>query len=336
MKKLVPIRLPHGHCHPGCPWCVPEQPNSPRVFPDASAIADRLASKGGLDTEISLVGVDFGALSRVEGTALFDGARAAIRNEWAGGVRLCVSPPYAMRAPRRLWRLSGVKTVEVLAYSTSDSVLRRHGIKWQASRARSAFERMVGGGFRTGAHLLVGAAGSSLKDELAFLEVLAAAGGNFVRLLPYLLLEGREAPQTWEPMSLEQCVPRCAELCDRADELGLEIARVGLQPHVDLLDAPAVISGPDHPSLRTLVEGARWRGRMQVILRRDARIGGHLTLRFHPSDEGFVRGYHGRNIPFLRRRYRLASIELEPNPDLPRGSLESAWQLPGDPQRKAG
>jgi len=215
----------------------------------------------------------------------------------------------------RFWRVSGVSSVEVLGWSIEQAALRRMGIPWNGERVLDALRALDGAGIVPGVHIIVDEIDLPPQD---FAQSLRAAGAQFVRLFPRLVLEGQEHRST---LSLNDAIEVSAKLCDALDEVGVKVARIGMQPMIDLVETPRVAGGPHHPALRSLVESQRWKRRVRAELARLGCVGGSWQVFINPADETSLRGHHNQTIPELRKRFRLRNLDVRTDPLLPRAAL---------------
>jgi histone acetyltransferase (RNA polymerase elongator complex component) len=161
---------------------------------------------------------------------------------------------------------------------------------------------------------------------------------DFVRVYPVLVLAGSwleemmEAGQ-YRPLTLDEAVAACKSLLAMCHDAGVPVARMGLQPAVDLPNGGRVVAGPYHPSLRSLVDAAFMYDRANDLLTRGFRFAREVVLWVSPKDEASLIGHEGANLRRLKERFRLREVRICTDPDLPRRTVR--LEIPGTPGQLA-
>jgi histone acetyltransferase (RNA polymerase elongator complex component) len=125
----------------------------------------------------------------------------------------------------------------------------------------------------------------------------------------------------WRPLDVPEAIEVAHRMMDICDSLGVDVARVGLQPGQDIpVRAPA---GPVHPNLRGEVEARRFAARMTQALA-GVEGGSHVVVHVHPKDLHLAKGTSNINAKAMRSRYALSAMEIETNGSVARGTVRLA------------
>lgn len=242
-------------------------------------------------------------------------------------VRVSCSPADLSRAEAARLVAGGVRRVELEVATFSPAILRELRRGYTGAQVDAMRRGLAELGVEVGLVLIPGLPGASHASAME--DAARAIGGGdlpraaFVRLYPALALEGSElAVQVqrgrWHPMRLGEALTTLVALVDHLEAGGVPVARVGLQPGVDL--PVRAVAGPVHPNLRGLVEGRRLRRRMAEALQ-GVPAGESATLRVHPADLGDALGRSRENLRAVRVALGLRALELRPDPAMSRGRV---------------
>jgi hypothetical protein len=131
-------------------------------------------------------------------------------------------------------------------------------------------------------------------------------------------------------MSVDEAVATSKHVVKRLRDGDIEVIRVGLQPAVDLQEAPDVIAGPYDPAMRQRVESELLRGAAADALRRAFSVGvEEFTFLVHPREEAFLRGHENEVLRRLRDQFRLRSLRVVASPRASRGRPIAVRGSPG-------
>lgn len=236
--------------------------------------------------------------------------------------------PDALSRAQAKWLIDqGCTRIEVDVLTLDNAALRAVGRKYGSGLVLQMVEELLGWGVEVSVVLAPGLPGmsydASLRDAQSFSGRVPLA-----RLHPVLVLEQsglREfhAEGRYQALSVGDAVTVCRAMMDVLEAGGTEIIRVGQQPSHDGLGR--AIAGPRHTSLRELVEARRALDAIQEQLRSLQEVE-QAVIRCNPADVGRARGPMNQHIRTLRAENRLASVDVEPDPGIPRGHylVESA------------
>lgn len=246
-------------------------------------------------------------------------------------VRVACSPADLSRDDLARLQAGGVTTLELEVLTFDRDGLRGCSRGYRSGRARAILEGLGAAGVRRGAVLSAGLPGTSHATALRDARLLAGEGGDqplaeFVRLLPALAYAGSQlanwaAQDRWVPMTLGEAVTTTLEQVQILESAGVEIARVGAQPGQDV--PVEVVAGPQHPNLRALVEGRRFRRLMADALAPVPRTV-PAEVRVHPKDLSWAKGTANENVRALRSALGLPGLVVHPDAQVARGTVQVA------------
>lgn len=241
--------------------------------------------------------------------------------------RVTLDPSHATKALlSELWS-RGVRTIEVDVTSFDDEALAASGLAWRSPEAAESVARVKAAGFETGVVVRPGLPGGTMAETLRTGRRAAELAPAFVRIYPVLVLAGSRLEAAFEsrryrPLSIEEAIGVCRELVKVFEAASIPVSRLGLQPQVDVDGAPEVVTGPWHPSLRTLVEGSIWYERALALVRVVFRFQRDMTLVVAPCDETRLRGPQGLNVRRLKEKFRLRTLAVRVDDSRLPGTLE--------------
>lgn len=231
-------------------------------MPSLDEVTDTIDSclstwKGAGRKEVAFYGGSFTALGRDTQVKYL---RAAYRYVKAGlieGVRISTRPDAISEDTLSALKAYKVDTVELGAQSMSDEILRlcaRGHTSLDTIRAVSLLKK---NGFKVGLQFMPGLPGDTAASAVETAERIIGLKPDFARVYPTVVLKGTPLHKMYLegkylPWSLEEMVRVCRIISRLFKESGIPIIRMGLQDTPEL--AGSIISGPYHPSFRSLVE----------------------------------------------------------------------------------
>jgi histone acetyltransferase (RNA polymerase elongator complex component) len=327
---VLPFFLPNLGCPGRCVFCD-------QGLSGASALADPAQAEGFFRSAISALapaqkeggvelaffGGSFTGLPLATQQELLAQAGRLLDEGLAQSLRVSTHPGLLDPAALDLLVRGRVTTVELGIQSTDDAVLARCGRGHSRAQALEACGRVRLAGLNLGVQLMPGLPGADAASDLQSARDLAALAPQEFRLYPCLVLkgtplEGLWAAGTYQPLSVEEAVTRCAAALEVLLACGAHPLRLGL------LDQPAlalsVVAGPAHPALGELVWSHYLAARLAYFLT------GHAleirTLRLQRALASLFLGHRRRGLELLGRLSgRTLDLELAdfaaPAPDAP-------------------
>lgn len=263
---MKPVTVPFFISHQGCPhtclFCDQRTiSGSSGNLPTAGEIRARVdlwrSTAGGRPLEVAFFGGTFTALPEETQSELLAPLQPLLESGALASVRISTRPDN-IDAGRVAWLSDrGVRAIELGVQTTDDSVLSASGRGHSAADSLAAIRCIKNKGLHAGAQLMPGLPGDTPASSLASLEQVIAAGADFLRIYPTVVLKGTGLARLYEgggftPLSLHRGVSLCALLLQRAMQAGIPVIRIGLQADHGL-DDKSILAGCWHPALGQLV-----------------------------------------------------------------------------------
>ena len=243
---------------------------------------------------------------------LLGAAYEYIRNKEIDGIRISTRPDYIDKPTLKRLKKYKVKTIELGVQSTNDYILRKckRGHTFEDVKKASKLIRRYR--FTLGHQMMVGLPESSELDDLNTAKDLIKLKPKLVRIYPVLVIRGTELEAEYndgeyEPLTVEQAVERCKELCYLFGKKNIKIIRIGLQ-NTDTISAPGtdgseVVAGPYHDSFRQLVESAIYYDTIVDKIKSFNTTAKEIEIGVNPQIVDRVVGYKKENIEKLKDLY---------------------------------
>ena len=263
---MKPVTVPFFISHQGCPhtcvFCDQRTISGANGdLPTAIQISDRIAlwrsTAGDRPLEVAFFGGTFTALPEETQAGLLAPLQPLLKDGTVDSIRISTRPD-CIDDERVLWLADrGVRTIELGVQSMSDAVLAASGRGHTAAASVHAIHCVKKQGLTVGAQLMPGLPGDTPAAALSSLEQVIAAGADFLRIYPTVVLRGTELARRYAvggftPLSLDRGVSLCKLMLQRAMQAGVPVIRIGLQAD-QTLNVESVLAGCWHPALGQLV-----------------------------------------------------------------------------------
>lgn len=308
-RVTVPFFISHQGCPHTCIFCDQRAiSGASGILPGSAEIAEKVQawrrSAPGRPLEAAFFGGTFTALPADTQEQLLAPLQPLLESGELTSVRISTRPDSI--DPETVKRLAkqGVGTIEIGVQSMDDAILQAAGRGHDAASSESAIRCVKAHGLSAGAQLLPGLPGDTLRASLYSLERVIAAGADFVRLYPVVVLRGTELARQYEsgryrPLDLLQGVTLCKLLLLTAMKAGVDVIRIGLQAE-EGLDANTVLAGCRHPALGQMVRSELYFDLLhQLVTALPGNDG--ISIRCHPSRLSDVAGHSKMNLGRLRK-----------------------------------
>lgn len=308
---MKPVTVPFFISHQGCPHtCIfCDQRTISGADGALPAAADIRAKVGlwrstacGRPLEVAFFGGSFSALPETVQSALLDPLQELLNDGIVDSVRISTRPDYVDDARVEWLSARGVHTIELGVQSLDDTVLSASGRGHSVADSLSAIRCVKMRGLRAGVQLMPGLPGETTLSAVTSLDRAIAAGADFIRIYPTIVLQGTGLAQQYlagefVPLSLENGISLCALLLQRALRAGTDVIRIGLQADAGL-NSENVLAGCWHPALGQLV-----RSRLYAdLIERVVPYGATVMVHCHPTRLSDVVGMKQSNLLQQRRR----------------------------------
>ena len=321
MKKryIIPIFVPHLGCPNNCTFCNQKTISgqtkevTPKDVKETVEYYLNSFKEKNVYTEIAFFGGSFTGIEIEKQEALLQAAYEFIKLKRVNSIRVSTRPDYIDKPRLKLLKKYGVKTIELGVQSTNDYILKRAKRNHTFEDVKKASKLIRWYGFTLGHQMMVGLPDSTLIDELRTAKDLAKLKPKIMRIYPVLVLKGTELEKdyldgTYFPLSVEQAVERCKELCYFFEKKKINVIRVGLQSTDTISDLSKnenseVVAGPYHETFRQLVESTMNYDKIVNKIRSFNTKVKEVEIRISPDDVNNVVGYKRENILKLKDYY---------------------------------
>lgn len=307
-RVTVPFFISHQGCPHTCVFCDQRTiSGSAGMLPDSDEITAKILawkrSAGRRTLEVAFFGGTFTALPLTDQNSLLAPVQPFLARGEVDGVRLSTRPDSLDDTTVRRLAAQGVTTIEVGVQSMDDGVLAASGRGHCAAASAAALACIKSGGLSAGAQLVPGLPGDSLEISLKSLRRAIAAGADFVRLYPAVVLRGTELARRYlagdyQPLDLDAGVAICKRLLHAALQAGVPVVRIGLQADPGL-NPESVLAGCWHPALGQLVRSELFFDLLVQLADPYPGRSQQVTLSCHPSRVADLVGHKRKNMTRL-------------------------------------
>lgn len=307
---IIPFFIPHAGCPHTCLFCDQqlisgEQALLPTPEQVRATAQEWLARSPGRPAEVAFYGGSFTLLPQQTQEQLLDAVQPLLAEGAVQGIRLSTRPDALSAASLDFLALHQVRTIEVGVQSLDDEVLQRSGRGHTAQQALDAILRVAASGFQVGAQLLPGLPGDTVIKAMNSLQGVLAAGAEFLRIYPAVVLAGTGLAElyrqgSYAPPDLETGVGWCARLLQAAYQSERPVIRIGLQADDGLVAGLTILAGCWHPALGQLVQGKLFCDlALQLASQLDS--ADEVVVQCHPKRFSEVRGHGNCNLHHWRQ-----------------------------------
>lgn len=317
-KYIIPIFVPHLGCPNDCTFCNQRKisgqlkevtPNDVRETIDfyLSNFKEKEAKK-----EVAFYGGSFTGIDEKIQDSLLSAVYDYIKDKKIDSIRVSTRPDYINKEILKRLKKYKVKTIELGVQSTNNYILEKckRGHTYEDVVKASKLIRRYG--FNLGHQMMIGLPDSTEADDIQTAKDLIKLKPKIVRIYPVLVIKGTELEKeykegTYEPLTVNQAVERCKELCYLFGKKKINVIRIGLQ-NTDTICSPnnegsEVTAGPYHETFRQLVESSIY---YDTILEKIKKINTkvkEVEVIVHPQNVNNVVGYKRENITKLKEMY---------------------------------
>ena len=302
---IIPFFIPHAGCPHSCLFCNQHLISGViQPIPDRRYMQEQidawLQRSPGRPTEVALYGGSFTLLDQALQDSLLDTIQPYIKKGLVQGIRISTRPDGLVTKQLQYLKDHQVRTVEIGVQSLNDDVLQLSGRGHSASDSLQAIKRTRAAGFLVGAQLLPGLPGDTPARALAGVREVIAAGVQFIRIYPAVVLQGTVLADQFQnglynPPDLEQGIKIAALMLDCANKSGIPVVRIGLQADEELSRVGAILAGCWHPALGQLVKAQLFHD-LVCQLALQMQVEADITIFCHPRQLSEVIGCKRNNL----------------------------------------
>lgn len=320
MKKqyIIPIFVPHLGCPNDCIFCNQRKISGQMKNVTENDVRDTIEfylsnfKEKDAHIEVAFYGGSFTGIDVELQDKLLQAAYDYIKEKKVHSIRISTRPDYIDKATLKRLKKYKVKTIELGVQSTNDFVLDRckRGHTFEdvvkASKLIKKFR------MKLGHQMMIGLPESTELDDLQTAKDLIKLKPDMVRIYPVLVIKGTQLEKEYnenqyDPLTVEQAVERCKELCYMFGKKKIDVIRIGLQ-NTDTICSPTnqgseVVAGPYHETFRQLVESSIYYDTIVSKIKKINTRVKEVTVIVNPQNVNNVVGYKKSNIQRLKEMY---------------------------------
>src|SRR5512133_75855 len=318
-KVTVPFFISHQGCSHTCVFCDQRAiSGSAGDIPGAEDILAKIETwqrtAGDRPLEVAYFGGSFTAMPVAVQDHLLQPLQSLLASGQIMSVRISTRPDCIDDATVKRLAQQGITTIELGVQSMDDGVLDRSARGHSAADSEAAIRCIKAGGLAVGAQLMPGLPDDTAAKSFNSLKRVIAAGADFLRLYPVIVLRGTELARRFQsgeyvPMSVDEGVQLCKVLLHESMLSAVPVIRIGLQAD-EGLNQTTVLGGCWHPSLGRLVRSELYFDLLCALLS-GVPAGLPCTIRCHPSRISEVTGQGRINLERLGQRVASAQVTAD-------------------------
>ncbi len=322
MKKqyIIPIFVPHLGCPNDCTFC-----NQKKISGQLKNITEKdvqetiefyLANFKSKDayTEVAFYGGSFTGIEVELQEKLLQTVYDYIKEKKINGIRISTRPDYIDRETLKRLKKYKVKTIELGVQSTNNYILDKckRGHTYEDVVRASKLIRWYG--FKLGHQMMIGLPESTEADDIKTAQDLIKLKPKIVRIYPVLVIKDTQLEEEYksgmyEPLTVNQAVERCKEVCYLFAKKKIKIIRIGLQSTETITspnnESSEVVAGPYHETFRQLVEASMYYDTIENKIKKINSKIKEVEITVNPQNVNNVVGYKKENINRLKNMYDL-------------------------------
>lgn len=322
MKKVtVPFFISHQGCSHACVFCDQRIiSGSSGSIPASEEILAKIGAwrrtAGERPLEAAFFGGTFTALPVAVQNQILQPLQDLLASGEIGSVRISTRPDCIDAATVKRLAQLGVSTIELGVQSMDDGVLERSGRGHTAADSEAAIRCIRNGGLSVGVQLMPGLPGDAPVKSLQSLKRVIAAGADFLRIYPVIVLRGTELARCFQsgdylPLTVEGGVQLCKVLLHESMLAHVPVIRIGLQAD-EGLNTSTVLGGCWHPSLGQLTRSELYFDLLCSLLS-GIPAGQPCTILCHPARVSEVTGQGRINLKRLGNRCESVQVKTDVN-----------------------
>ena len=325
---IIPIFLPHAGCPHQCIFCNQTSITGAQrdtVSPEKveRQIHEFLKFKRNdrRPVQVAFYGGNFLGLEKEYIKRLLNVSTKFVKNKEIDAIRFSTRPDTIDHDRIEIIKNYPVTTVEIGVQSMDDRVLAMAKRGHSASDTQRAVALLKDRHYQIGLQMMVGLPEEDEAGSLSTAYRIGELEPDFVRIYPTIVLKNSLLARWYEngayrPWSLERSIAHVKTLYLFFKKKNIPVIRMGLQASEDLDSGAAVLAGPYHPAFGHMVHS-------KIFLDIATEIMGHklvshdtVTIKVHPKSISKMRGMKNSNVETLKRRFRLQSLQIVPDPTL--------------------
>jgi histone acetyltransferase (RNA polymerase elongator complex component) len=266
--------------------------------------------------EIAFYGGNFTGLDPVYQKKLLSWANSYIQAGLVNSVRISTRPDYINGDNLILLKENGVATIEIGAQSFIDEVLKFSQRGHNAAVISDAMMLLKDYDFKTSLHLMAGLPKDTKEGFIYSLDKTIELKPDMVRIHPVIVFTGTILAEKflqgkYHPLELSHAVELSCLAWEKLSAAGIRVIRIGLHMTKEMENANAVLAGPIHPSLGSLVLSSVFYNRTIKLLDNIPHATPEICFNLSKYDVSSFRGLNNVNISAIKKLYPRTKIVIE-------------------------
>ena len=279
--------------------------------------------------EIAFYGGSFTGVSPAYQEELLFWAYSFIQDGLVNSIRISTRPDYISENNLPLLKKYGVTTVEIGAQSFIDEVLQFAQRGHDSAAIIKAMKFLKDHGFRTGLHLMAGLPKDTRESFIYSVDKTIELQPDTVRIHPVIVFNGTTLAEEfrqrkYNPLELSEAVELCRIAWGKLSAAGIRIIRIGIQLTKEMEKEGAVLAGPIHPALGSLVLSSIFYDHTIKLLDKVSLDTKELRFGLSERDMSNFRGLNNVNITAIKKLYPRTNLIVESNVSQRRGAISVA------------
>jgi histone acetyltransferase (RNA polymerase elongator complex component) len=281
------------------------------------------------NVEIAFYGGSFTGIDSVYQEKLLSWAYSFIQKGFVNSLRISTRPDYISEENLSVLKKYNVTTIEIGAQSFIDKVLQFAQRGHDAAAIVKAMKILKDHGFRTGLHLMAGLPEDTREGFTYSLDKTVELKPDIVRINPVIVFNGTTLAEEfskgkYKPLELSDAVELCGLAWQKLSGAGIRVIRIGLQLTPEMEKDGAVLAGPIHPALGTLVLSSVFYEHTIKLLEKISTDTKELHFNLSERDISNFRGLNNMNISAIKKLYPRTNLIVESIIDQKRGVISVA------------
>lgn len=323
----IPIFVPHNGCPHDCIFCNQKKIAGAGASFDESAMREQIdaylsSAKDVPHIEIAFFGGSFTGIPLDEQKAYLDLATEYIHRYGLDGIRMSTRPDMVSTDIMEFLKDYPISAIELgvqsMCQEVLDASLRGHTVK-DVYNASNLIRRY---NISLGHQMMLGLPEDTVKRSLQTANQLIAIEPDMIRIYPTLVIRDTLLAKlynegTYTPFDLATTIDLCAQLCERFEDAGVDVLRIGLQTTESIQPGRDLIAGPWHPALGQLVDERRWLNFILDFIKEETLP---ITIEANQKLHQTLIG-HKKSHLAVWQNHR-PPVTIKHNPDIPEGILK--------------
>jgi histone acetyltransferase (RNA polymerase elongator complex component) len=330
---IIPIFIMNSGCPHRCIFCNQKitagnfPPKITKEFFDSEVESYLIWNKDkSRKVEIAFYGGSFTGVDPAYQEELLSWAYSFIQNGLVNSIRISTRPDYISENNLPLLKKYEVTTIEIGAQSFIDKVLQFAQRGHDSASIVKAMTILKDHGFQTGLHLMAGLPKDTKGGFIYSLDKTIELKPDTVRIHPVVVFGGTALAEEflkgeYNPPELSEAVELCRLAWEKLSAADIRIIRMGVQLTREMAKDGAVLAGPVHPALGSLVLSSIFYDHTMNLLDKISPDTKEIRFSLSERDMSNFRGLNNMNISAIKKLYPRTNLIVESNIGQRRGVI---------------